>query len=82
MMAHGHEDQALRTLAKSHANGKMDDPLVQHEMEEIKAALAAEQANKQTSYLDFFRTAANRRRLFVVCVIAIGTNIVGNSVIS
>jgi MFS family permease len=82
LMAHGHEDRALRILAKSHANGKMDDPLVQHEMQEIKAALAAEQANKQTSYLDFLRTPANRRRLFVVCVIAIGTNIVGNSVIS
>ncbi len=78
----GQEDKAVAILAKHHANRRADDKLVLHEVAEIKAALAAEEANKQTSYLDFFRTPANRRRLFVVCVISIGTNWVGNGIVS
>jgi MFS family permease len=82
LMRKGQEDKAVAILAKHHANGRADDKLVLHEVAEIKAALAAEEANKQTSYLDFFRTPANRRRLFVVCVISIGTNWVGNGIVS
>lgn len=82
MMRQGRETEALKVLAKHHANGDENDPLVLHEMQEIQAALAAEEANKQTSYLDFLRTPANRRRLFVVCFIAFGTNWVGNGIVS
>jgi hypothetical protein len=81
-MRQGKDEQALQVLAKFHANGRTDDELVVHEMHEIKASLAAEEINKQTSYLDFFRTPANRRRLFVICVISFGTNWVGNGVVS
>lgn len=82
MMRHGRETEALQVLAKHHANGDENDPLVLHEVQEIQAALAAEEANKQTSYLDFIRTPANRRRLFVIVVISFGTNWVGNGVVS
>lgn len=82
LMRKGQEEKAIAVLVKHHANGRADDPLVLHEVNEIKASLAAEQLNKQTSYLDFFRTPANRRRLFVICVISVGTNWVGNGVVS
>ncbi len=82
LLRHGKEDQALRILAKYHANGQADDELVQHELQEIKAALAVEQLSKQVTYLDFLRTPANRRRLFVIIVISFGTNWVGNGVVS
>lgn len=82
LMRKGKEEEAMRVLAKHHANGRVDDDLVQHEVREIKAALAVEAMNKQTSYMDFFRTPANRRRLFVVCFIAFGTNWVGNGIVS
>lgn len=82
LMRQGKDEQALQVLAKFHANGRTDDELVVHEMHEIRASLAAEEINKQTSYLDFFRTPANRRRLFVICVISFGTNWVGNGVVS
>lgn len=81
-MRHGREREAVETLAKHHANGDENDPLVLHEIQEIQSALAAEEANKQTSYMDFVRTPANRRRLFVISVIAFGTNWVGNGVVS
>jgi hypothetical protein len=55
---------------------------VQLECEEIKQALEDEEANSQTRYMDYFKTPGNRRRLFVVCIIAVGTNWVGNGIIS
>ncbi|EKC97194.1 hexose transporter [Trichosporon asahii var. asahii CBS 8904] len=82
LMKQGRVDDAHRVLAKHHANGDMDDPLVLHEMQEIRAALEAEKEQQQTSYLDFFKTPANRRRLFVILVISVGTNWVGNGVVS
>lgn len=81
-MKHGREEEAHKILAKFHANGDMNDELVLHEMVEIRSALELEEANSQTSYLDFFRTPANRRRLFIVCAISIGTNWLGNGVVS
>lgn len=82
LMKIGKESEAQRILGKYHANGQEDDPLVQHEIQEIKAALAAEEITQQTSYLDFLRTPANRRRLFVVVFISFGTNWVGNGIVS
>lgn len=69
-------------LSKHHANGFVDDPLVQWELAEIQMALEEEDANHQTSYLDFFRTPGNRRRLIVLLSLSIGTNWVGNGIIS
>ncbi|GFZ44900.1 hypothetical protein JCM24511_02626 [Saitozyma sp. JCM 24511] len=74
--------EATRILGKYHANGDENDPLVQLECEEIKQALEDEEANSQTRYMDYFKTPGNRRRLFVVCIIAVGTNWVGNGIIS
>lgn len=82
LMRTGKADLARKLLAKHHANGREDDELVLHEIQEINAALAAEKMNKQTSYLDFFRTPANRRRLFVIVLISVGTNWVGNGIVS
>lgn len=69
-------------LSKHHANGVADDPLVLWELAEIQAALNEERATQQTSYLDFFRTAGNRRRLVILLSLCIGTNWVGNGIIS
>lgn len=82
LMKKGKTEEAIAILAKYHANGEVEDELVQYEILEIQNALEAENANKQVSYFDFFRTGANRRRLFVICVISIGTNWLGNGVVS
>jgi len=71
----------LAVLAKYHANGDADDPLVQWEFHEIQAAIEQERS-VTSSYLDFFRSRGNLRRLAVIVSIAIGTNWVGNSLIS
>ncbi|OWZ80453.1 sugar transporter [Cryptococcus neoformans Tu401-1] len=78
----GRREQALAVLAKYHANGVLDDPLVQWELGEMEAALAQEQLNHQVSYSDFFKTSGNRRRLMVLISLSVGSNWVGNGVIS
>lgn len=68
-------------LAKYHANGDPNDQLVQWEFHEIQAAIEQERTTK-SSYLDFFRSRGNLRRLAVIVSLSIGTNWVGNSLIS
>ncbi|UKZ91446.1 uncharacterized protein TrAFT101_006424 [Trichoderma asperellum] len=74
--------EAAAVLSKHHANGVDDDPLVRWELAEIQAVLEEERANHQISYLDFSRTAGNRRRLVVLLSLCIGSNWVGNGIIS
>jgi hypothetical protein len=55
--------------------------LAKLQFEEIIQALELERENSQTSYFDFFR-GTNRRRLFLLAAIAIGSNWVGNGIVS
>ncbi|KAM0748181.1 general substrate transporter [Meredithblackwellia eburnea MCA 4105] len=82
LVKHGKKDQAMQILAKYHANGKVDDPLVQLEYSEICTAIELEEQSNQVSYLDFFRTRGNFHRIMVVILIAFGTNWVGNGIVS
>lgn len=74
-------EEAIAILAKYHANGVIDDPLVQLEHREIMQSIEAEQLNSQTAYSDFLKKQ-NHHRLFLLVVIAIGTNWVGNGIIT
>ncbi|KAL0066154.1 hypothetical protein AAF712_006778 [Marasmius tenuissimus] len=78
----GEPKRALEILAKYHANGDEDDELVHWEMREITMALEHEQAGSKMSYLDFFRTSGNRRRLMATVALGLGSNWVGNGVVS
>jgi hypothetical protein len=69
-------------LSKVHSNGLCEDPLVQWELSEIKQALVAEDVLAHTKYTDFFKTAGNRKRLFVLLSLAVGLNWVGNGIIA
>jgi hypothetical protein len=63
-------DEALQILGKYHAEGDVNDALVQFEFNEIKDALAYEQSTSRGSwhqgYLEFTRSAGNRKRLFIL----------------
>ncbi|RKL22978.1 hypothetical protein BFJ68_g1183 [Fusarium oxysporum] len=74
--------EACDVLSKHHANGVADDPLVQWELAEIQAAIEEERFRSQPSYLSFFRTVGNRKRLVVILSLCIGSNWVGNGIIS
>ncbi|GAA6003137.1 hypothetical protein JCM10207_001766 [Rhodosporidiobolus poonsookiae] len=81
LMARGKREKALKVLARQHANGKENDPLVVHEMQEIEAALEREKREK-LGFLSFLKTPGNRRRLLIVALTGTGTQATGITVFS
>lgn len=77
----GKGDQAREVIAKYHANGDVNDPLVQWECQEIVASLAEADTQHQSSYMDFFRTKGNRKRLMTLVAMGAGANAVGNGLV-
>ncbi|PGH10752.1 hypothetical protein AJ80_07402 [Polytolypa hystricis UAMH7299] len=83
LVAKGRYDDALHILAKYHANGDANNPTVQFEFHEIKETLRLEvEFNKNSSYLDFFRTKGNRYRLLLIASLAIISQYSGNALFS
>ena len=82
LISKGRKEEACQILAKYHANGDLNDPLVQYEFREIETALGFEQVNGEMSLLDFLRTRANRHRLLILVAVGVGTNWVGNGIIN
>ncbi|TXT04473.1 uncharacterized protein COLE_07292 [Cutaneotrichosporon oleaginosum] len=77
----GRNEEALNMLAKYHANGKVDDELVQLEYGEICAALESEGEEHKSSWLDLIRTKGNRRRIAMSILMACGTNWTGSGLL-
>ncbi|KAL2838645.1 hexose transporter protein [Aspergillus pseudoustus] len=78
----GKLDEARRILVKYHANGAEDDQLVALEMAEIEQALEFEDQNRQVRYTDLLKGKANLQRLAINLTVAVGTNWVGNGIVS
>ncbi|KAI9631839.1 general substrate transporter [Dioszegia hungarica] len=76
-LRNGRGDRALKTLAELHANGDENDELVRYEFAEMEESLRADEGAATVSYLEFFRTHGNRRRLLVTCVVAAGAQLGG-----
>lgn len=70
LVSKNRSNEALETLAKYHAEGNQADPLVLFEFNDIQEALEYERSmGKHTwveSYLQFTRSAGNRKRLFIL----------------
>lgn len=66
--------------------GYFQDPgdvgLVKLEVEEIQAALDMEKVSASITYIDFLKTPANRKRLFICIFIAILMQLSGNGLVS
>lgn len=83
LVSRGREEEALAVLAKYHANGDHDDPLVRFEFAEIQEALAAEkQAAGETTYLTFLKTRGNRHRLLICILIGFMCQWAGNGIVT
>jgi hypothetical protein len=81
LCAQGRTEEAHEILARYHANGDKNDDLVLSEMAQINTALELEKEASAFGYLDFFKTAGNRKRLFLICYIGIFTQFLGNGII-
>ena len=73
LVKQGRADEAHRILATYHANGDLDDPLVQLEMREIQAAVNMEEISNTGTWKSFLSTVGNRRRFFVIIMIGTAT---------
>ncbi|KAL0937143.1 lactose permease [Colletotrichum truncatum] len=70
LVANGRRNDARAILVKYHAGGDENSPLVDFELVEIEAALTAEaDVMSQHSWLDLFRTPANRKRLLITFIV-------------
>ncbi|CAL1706001.1 unnamed protein product [Somion occarium] len=79
----GREAEALNTLAYYHANGDAEDPLVEYEFEEIKAAIKFDrEVAANVGWMSLIRTPGNRKRLRIMVAIAIFSQWSGNNLIS
>jgi len=80
------DQEALRMLAKYHAEGNEQDPLVQFEYNEIRDTIAVDRANESQNillaYWDFMRTPGNRLRFFILLWCACISQMSGNAFIS
>ena len=76
-------DQALKVLAKYHANGNEHHPTVLFEYAEIKETLRLEFLyKKSSSYLDFLKTKGNRYRFILVMSLGLFSQWSGNGLVS
>ncbi|KZO89532.1 hexose transporter [Calocera viscosa TUFC12733] len=82
LIANGREVEALRILGKYHGKGNEHHPLVLYEFEEMKNAIAAEQAAKKQGWADLFRTSGMRKRMFTDITLAICGQWSGNSMVT
>jgi len=76
-------EEALEILAYYHGEGDSNNDTVQFEYREIDQTLHMEkQVQKNTSYLDFFRTKGNRWRLAIIISLGLISQYSGNTMIS
>jgi MFS family permease len=78
----GRNDEAKQILAKYHANGDLDDELVNLEYNEILETIAADTNRESNSWLAMIKTKSNTRRTLLVIFIGLSTQWVGNGIVS
>ncbi|KAF4975477.1 hypothetical protein FZEAL_7740 [Fusarium zealandicum] len=79
----GRVSAATDVIAKHHAGGEREDPLVSTQMLEIETTITAEkEAAASASYLDMVRTKGNRHRLFISVTLGFIAQWSGNGVVS
>jgi MFS family permease len=81
LIAQGRIDEARQIFATLHANGKMDDPLVEMEMTEVQNAIEYEREHS-VRWRDLISTKANRRRVFIVIHAGAGAQLNGIGIIA
>lgn len=76
-------EEAAQVIAKHHAGGDINSPLVQFESAEIINTIKAEQqARSNSSYADMLKTKGNRWRLLISVTLGIFSQWSGNGVVS
>lgn len=82
LVAKGRSEQALRVLAKAHANGDEQDELVQLEIQEIHTTLKMEQEFQSQGWSILWKTKGNRHRMLICICSGFFSQWSGNGIVS
>ena len=83
LISKGRDTQALHVLAYYHADGDDQDPLVQYEFDEIKAAIDLDKAvAASVGWMSLIKTPGNRKRLTIIVALAWFSQWSGNGLVS
>ncbi|KAK9371410.1 general substrate transporter [Lipomyces kononenkoae] len=83
LISKGRHDEALKILARFHANGDVDDSLVQFEFNEIREALEMDKVlATKSGWMSFIATPGARRRLAICILVGFMIQWAGNGIVS
>lgn len=84
LISKGRNQEARAVLLKYHGgdNEEIGGALVDFEMSEIELAIEQERLADKFSYMSFFQTAANRKRIFICAWIGVIMQLSGNGLVS
>jgi len=82
LIAKGRIEKAHQTLANVHANGNLDDEVVQIELQEIKDTIKLEQEFESNGWGELIKTKGNRHRLLILLTLGLFSQWSGNGLVS
>jgi len=82
LVSRDRHDEALAVLAKYHANGDLNDDMVQYEFTEIKETIELEAKLGKTNISELWATRGNRRRMLICIFAGLFSQLSGNSLVS
>ncbi|CAN9149726.1 unnamed protein product [Alternaria alternata] len=83
LLSKDRNDEALRMLSHYHADGNDSDSTVMFEYAEMKETIRIEFLHKKnSSYMDFIKTAGNRKRLLMIISLGLFSQWSGNALVS
>lgn len=81
LIDHNRKEEGLKTLARLHSNGNVNNGWVQEEFNQIEQAIFAEHEQTAKGYKDLFTDKSSFRRLFLVTAIQASVQMTGVSAI-
>lgn len=82
LIFHDRHEEALVILANAHANGDVNDELVQFEFTEIKETIALEVELTTRGISELWSTKGNRHRMLICICAGLFSQLSGNSLVS
>jgi len=83
LISKGRDEEALKILAYYHADGNDQDPLVQFEFQEVKAAIELDRTvASNIGWKSLIATPGNRKRMVIIIAIAFFSQWSGNGLVS
>lgn len=81
LISKGRDTEGLRTLAKLHAHGNVDDPWVRAEFSQISDMIAYEREHEAKGYIELFTNKSSFRRLVLTTGLQASVQMTGVSAI-